>query len=142
MIATTETQTDAPAGDIRARNKEVIFAALAEACIHRVTVDYDGSGDSGQIESIEAWNAANERIPFPSDPRIPLVFEGPEQLRAEINLESAVESLTWDYLYDLHDGWENNDGAFGTFVFDIPARSITLEHHERFTDFNTYSHEF
>ena len=55
MTDTTEMPSATPAEDIRAHNKNLIFAALAEAGIHRVTVDYDGSGDSGQIESIEAW---------------------------------------------------------------------------------------
>jgi hypothetical protein len=39
-------------------------------------------------------------------------------------------------------GWENNDGAFGTFVFDVADRTITLEHNERYTEVNITSHEF
>jgi hypothetical protein len=30
----------------------------------------------------------------------------------------------------------------GTFVFDVPARTITLEHNERYTEVSTSSHEF
>jgi hypothetical protein len=52
----------------------------------------------------------------------------------ETSLEAAIEDLAWDYLYDEHCGWENNDGAFGTFVFSVPHRTIVLEHNERFTD--------
>jgi hypothetical protein len=58
------------------------------------------------------------------------------------DLEAAVEELAWDYLYDNHCGWENNDGAFGTFVFNVPGRTITLEHNERYTELNTSTHEF
>jgi hypothetical protein len=126
--------------DVRARNKEIIFAALASAGIHRVTVEYDGSGDSGQIETIEAWNAANDRMPFPSDLRIQLLPKDPAS--AGYDLDAAVETVAWDYLYDLYCGWENNDGACGTFVFDVPARTVTLEHNERYTDVNTTTHEF
>jgi hypothetical protein len=43
------------------------------------------------------------------------------------NLEAAIERVAWDYLYDLRCGWENNDGAFDTLVFDVPARMLTLE---------------
>jgi hypothetical protein len=60
----------------------------------------------------------------------------------DIGLEAAVEELAWNYLYDNYLGWENNDGAFGAFVFDVPGRSITLEHNERYTEVNTTSHEF
>ena len=55
--------------------------------------------------------------------------------------KQAIETLAWDYL-EIYYGWENNDGAFGTFVFDVPARTITLEHNERYTEVNTTSHEF
>jgi hypothetical protein len=142
MNDATQTSSAAPGTDVRARNKEIVFTALANAGIHRVTVDYDGSGDSGQIENVEAWSAANERMPFPSESRIQLVSENSDHLSVEHNLEAAVESVAWDYLDDLYYGWENNDGAFGTFVFDVPGRSVTLDHNERYTELNTTSHEF
>jgi hypothetical protein len=134
--------SDTPVPDVRIRNKAIVFAALAEAGMHRVTADYDGSGDSGQIENVEAWDAGNERLPFPSDRRIQLVSENPDRPCAEHNLEAAVESVAWDYLDDLYRGWENNDGAFGIFVFDVPRRTLTLEHNERYTEHNTTNHEF
>jgi hypothetical protein len=141
MTDTSQTPSAAPVDDTRARNKAILFAALAEAGIHRVTVDYDGSGDSGQIENIEAWNGADERIPLPTDRKMQLASENPDHPFPEQNLEAAVEQLCWDYL-EIHYGWENNDGAFGTFIFDVPARLITLEHNERYTELNTTSHEF
>jgi hypothetical protein len=141
MTDTTETPSATPVDDIRARNKAIVFAALAEAGIHRVTVDYDGSGDSGQIENIEAWDAGNERIPFPSNSKVQLASDNADSLLPDQHLEAAVETLAWDYL-EIYYGWENNDGAFGTFVFDVPDRSIALEHNERYTEVNSTSHEF
>ena len=142
MNATTATQCENSGDIIRIHNKNLIFAALAEAGIHRVTVEYDGSDDSGQIESIEAWNAANEKIPLPTIRKVQLASENPDSSVNEIDLEAAVEQLVWDYLYDNHGGWENNDGAFGTFEFSIPDRTIALQHNERYTDVNTTTHEF
>jgi hypothetical protein len=78
MTDTTNTQSEAPVDDVRARNKEILFAALADAGIFRVTVDYDGGGDSGQIENVEAWDAGNEKIPFPSDRKIQLISDNPD----------------------------------------------------------------
>ena len=141
MTDTLQTRSDASTDDIRTRNKDVIFAALAEAGIQRVTIDYDGSGDSGQIENIEAWDSNDQSMPFPLEAKIQLVPDSPDHPFAEQNLEAAVETLAWDYL-DIHCGWENNDGAFGTFEFSVPDRTITLEHNERYTDYNTTSHEF
>ena len=141
MTDTTETPSATPADDIRARNKAIVFAALAETGIHKVTVEYDGGGDSGQIEDVAAWNAGDERISFPSDRKITLLSENPDHPLAQQSFEAAVETLAWDYL-EIYYGWENNDGAFGTFVFDVPARTISLEHNERYTELNTTSHEF
>ena len=142
MTDTIETPAATSAADFRARNKAIVFAALAKAGIHRVTVEYDGSGDSGQIDTIEAWDAGNDRMPLPFEPRIQFVPENPGSPPAEYSLEAAIETVAWDYLYDLHCGWENNDGAYGTFVFDVPARTLTLEHNERYTEVSTTTHEF
>jgi len=142
MNATTATQCENSGDIIRIHNKNLIFAALAEAGIHRVTVEYDGSDDSGQIESIEAWNAANEKIPLPSLRKVQLASENTDSPVDEIGLEAAVEQLVWDYLYDNHGGWENNDGAFGTFEFSVSDRTIALQHNERYTDVNTTTHDF
>jgi uncharacterized protein DUF6878 len=141
MTDTTETQSGAPADNTRARNKADVFAALAEAGIYKVSVEFDGSGDSGQIEDILAWNAADETIPLPYDPKLQLASPLPGNPPVEMTLQEAIEILAYDYLEDTHCGWENNDGAFGTFVFSVPDRSIALEHNERYTEVNTTSHE-
>jgi hypothetical protein len=57
-IDTTETTLATAAGEVRARNKEILFAALAEA--------------------IEAWDGRNEKIPLPCDAKIQLVSGHPE----------------------------------------------------------------
>jgi len=80
-------------------------------------------------------------LPFPPEPRIQLICETPEPSRSEYNLQAAVETVAWQYLYDLYCGWENNDGAFGIFVFDVAGRTVTLEHNERYTGYNTKTHD-
>ena len=79
---------------------------------------------------------------FPSDRKITLASDNPVNPLAEQNLEEAVETPRLGLSRRSYDGWENNDGAFGTFVFDVPGRTITLEHNERYTEVNTTSHEF
>ena len=56
-------------------------------------------------------------------------------------LERAIEELAYDALSDLHGGWENNDGAYGEFVFDTAKRSISLAYYERYTATEDYDHE-
>jgi Family of unknown function (DUF6878) len=142
MTDTSETPSDTPAEETRTHNKKLIFAALAEAGVTKVSIEFDGAGDSGQIEEILAWNAAGDTIPLPSDRKLQLTSPAPGNPPVETTLQEAVETLAYDYLEDTHPGWEINDGAFGTFVFDVPARSITLEHNERYTEVHTSAHEF
>ena len=141
MTDPSSTQSADPADEARAQNKATVFAALAAAGIDHVTVEYDGSGDSGQIDCITAWDANDQKITLLLEPKLQLAADDPGQPIAR-SLESAVEDLAWNYLEGLYNGWENNDGACGTFVFDVPKRTITLEHNERFTDVDTFKHEF
>ena len=141
MTDTANPSSAAPAEGIRARNKDLIFAALADAGIDKVTIEYDGSGDSGQIDDVLAWRA-HETVPFPSDLKLQLAQSNPDHPLAETGLAEAIESLAWDYLEERHAGWEINDGGFGTFVFDVGGRTITLEHNERFTEVTCSIDEF
>ncbi|KEZ19420.1 hypothetical protein CP98_01941 [Sphingobium yanoikuyae] len=40
--------------------------------------------------------------------------------------------MAYDLLKEKHDGWENSDGAYGEFTFDVAAQTITLDYNERF----------
>ena len=44
------------AREVTPLNKAALFAVLQAAGVQRVTVHFDGAGDSGQIESIDATN--------------------------------------------------------------------------------------
>jgi hypothetical protein len=126
-------------------NKGIMFDELASAGITRVTVTFDGEGDNGQIERIVAYAGEAKVVPAPC---IPLgVNVVPWHAITEINqhkttLTEAIESLCYDYLSQEYDGWENNDGANGEFVFDVAARTVTLEFNARFTDYRTQTHSF
>ena len=142
MTEPTETPSEPSANDVRVRNKAILFAALAEAGIHRVTIEYDGYADSGQMASITAWDDHVRKMPLPTEPRIHLVPETPNFSAGEYSLEKAVECLAWDFLDECHDGWENDDGAYGVFLFEVRAGVIALEHNERRMEVDTTSHEF
>jgi hypothetical protein len=57
-------------------------------------------------------------------------------------LAEAIETLCYDLLRQTHAGWENNDGAFGDFTFDVPARTISLDHNDRYTAIESYTHQW
>lgn len=39
-----------------------------------------------------------------------------------VSLHDAIETICYDYLSQTHGGWENNDGAYGIFRFDVQQR--------------------
>lgn len=111
--------------------KASLFNFLAANGIVLVTVDFDGCGDSGQIEGITAFDEHGE-VALPATGFVaPDVDEAAADASGPI--EGAIETLVYDLLQTEHGGWENNDGAYGEFRFDVVARSITLESNMRFT---------
>jgi len=129
--------------ELRPANRDRLFDALAAADISHVTVTFDGEGDSGQIESIDAW-AGETTVDLPAVEirYAAITWDRPEVEMRSLSLEDVVEQLAYDFLSDTHGGWENNDGAYGEFCFDASARCIHLEFNERFTSSELFTHEF
>jgi len=46
----------------------------------------------------------------------------------------AIEQLIYDILKAAYGGWEDNESAFGEFIFDVAARTITLDYNERYIE--------
>ena len=121
-------------------NKKAVFDALEAAGISQILVTFHGEGDSGQIEDVAAEPAG----PIPKTP-ITLHHTQwglDDMTQSETTLDEAVESLCYDYLEQEHGGWENNDGAYGEFTFDVAERTMSLDFNARFTDSTNFSHTF
>jgi len=115
------------ANELLSGNKTVLFNALSAAGITTVIVSFDGYGDSGQIEEIEV-KIGNEPGKLP-DERIEIlnpVWGSPDIERQTHTVCEAIEAMAYAFLRQTHEGWENNDGAFGDFTFDVPERSIRV----------------
>ena len=129
---------------LHAGNKDVLFDGLRLVGIAHVLISFDDSGDSGQIESIEARNDADQSV---TRPAAQITWAGidwqsgaPTERR--LTPEGAVEKLVYDLLSDTHSSWQDNDGAYGEFCIDARARTIHLEFNERFTSSELYTHDF
>jgi hypothetical protein len=124
-------------------NKMVIFGALTAGGITKVVVTFDGYGDSGQIEDVCAY--AGENGTDMPDERIEIYdvrWGGPEVERQTHTVHEAIEEICYALLEEMHDGWENNDGAFGDFTFSVEEETITLDYNEQYTESTNYMHEF
>lgn len=93
--------------------KDALLEELSRHGIAIVIVHYDGEGDSGQTEDIEAFNSTSDTMDL----------AGP--LRRKIN------DFTWGVLDIYHDGFVNNDGGYGELTIDVAARSVRLDHNDR-----------
>lgn len=129
--------------ELRPRNKTIVFDVLAAAGVTVVVVTFDGYGDSGQIENIEA-KAGDEVAALPSGEVeiVSAVWGEAELARTTMTVRDAIERLAYDFLEETHDGWENSDGAYGDFTFDVAERTITLDYNERHMESDYSQHVF
>lgn len=100
----------------RERERQEAFAGLSEVCsqleglgVDRVVVTYDGYGDSGCVERVDAFAGESE-------------VELDESLEGQ--LATAAERI-------LPLGWENDAGAFGELILNVSERRVVLEHNWR-----------
>ena len=106
-----------------------LFAYLESQGIVLVTAEFDGCSDSGQIESITAFDAHGE-VGLPEQGFA--ILRGDAAAGTESNeasgepLRETIETLVYDLLEAEHYGWENDGGAFGEFRFDVATQQITL----------------
>ena len=101
-------------------NKAVVFDALQAAKITSVQVEFDGEGDSGQIDGVTAYqDSAIVELPSTLLTLQQFHFGAAEPSTALEPLRDAIDALCFDALDQEHGGWENDDGAYGTFTFDV-----------------------
>ena len=140
---TKDREFTALSDSIRPSNKNTLFDALAAAGITSVLVHFDGCGDSGQIEDIDAVAGDQPRDLPAVELEIAHVHWGHPQIdRTTCAIRDAIERLAYDFLEQTHGGWENNEGAYGEFTFNVADRTITLEYNERFESSEYTQHIF
>ena len=128
--------------ELRPVNKTAVFDALAPAEITIVVVAFDGYGDSGQIENVEAKARRGPGLPSVEVEIASAVWDQAEPDRTAMTVHDAIERLVFDFLGVTHDGWENSDGAYGDFTFDVAERTITLDYNERYMQSGYSQHVF
>jgi hypothetical protein len=102
----------------------VLRERLLKAGVARVFAEYDGCGDSGCIEDISCRSVTGETLE-----------EGVSE-----ELRQQLETYLYDLLEVRHGGWENNDGAFGVFSWDVVGDQLSQAHSTRYTETSTESY--
>ena len=132
---------------------KILFDALEDTNVVSIQVDFDGCGDSGQINSIEYYDHRDKGLPEPKgkvkgsllpaghhwNSKTNNLEELPER---EATFNELVEQICYDRLGAHHGGWEINEGSYGTFSFDVLNRKINLEFNERVESIRSSSESF
>lgn len=101
-------------------NRANLLAQLRTLGVTEVTAEYEGYGDSGNVEDITLQ---------------------PSGLALPSELSSQLDDFAWAFAYQQHPGFENNDGGYGTLTWDLTKDSIDLDHADRFVDSTHSYHE-
>lgn len=129
-------------------NRRRIHRALKRLGATKVVVTYSGSGDSGQIDSVEILKgdlaikpAKNIRV-LTSVSRFDHTSSRwiDNEKNKSVPVQEALETLVYDWLESEHGGWENNDGASGECTIDVKGDSFLLEHTWYYTESETMEH--
>jgi hypothetical protein len=128
---------------IRPENKAALFEALAHAGITTIKVSFNGYADSGQIEDIAVKTGDKDvALPVVTVEIAHARWGSPDIVRVTRSISEAIEQLAYDFLRETHAGWENNEGAYGDFLFDVAEQAITLNYYERIETFHYTEHTF
>ena len=147
LMARYRAEHDAETAALQAM-KPALMQALKDAGIGLVNVHFNGSGDEGQIETIEAWDSKDAwhcdrpAIPLPDVMLLLPVASNPARPAVEstTTLTDALEELVYDFLGITHAGWQDGDGAYGDVVFTVETGEIKLEYSERYIETNYHEH--
>lgn len=128
-------------------NKDFVFDILEQEGIASFEVEFDGSGDSGQIESISLDEKLLKRkiegCKVKNGSRYdPVTKTSSPVWEHDVTLQSLIEGVCYDILEDNFGGWEINDGSYGTFSFDVKKRKAGLTMNERVMEVNTNEYKF
>lgn len=120
-------------------NKALAIEALRGAGVTKATVEFSGSGDSGQIDYINVEGTKPFGL-IDVTLRSTSMYPGSDFARFT-DVHDLIDNLAFQVIDAAgHSGWENNDGASGTITFDIEAGTIEFEINSYYTE-SEYSAE-
>jgi hypothetical protein len=127
----------------RARvNRDLILSVLQKIKATHVVIAYSGSGDSGQIDSVDIYR---EKDVINAKGAIKVLGREThwnektnawdEKVEHKIlPLDEALREFVYDWIEAEHAGWENNDGASGECTIDVSKGTFTLGHNSYYTE--------
>lgn len=102
----------------------VVLIVLKDKGVSTMTVDFNGGGDSGEIEDITFKDIKGDIIDITD-------IGG--------TLYDQATEVAYCMLEGIEDWW-NNEGGYGTLLVDLEEGSYEIEVNIRITDTEYYSH--
>ena len=99
---------------------------LKDRGITSIHVEYEGSGDSGSIDSISYYKGEDEH--------------NINDLDISDDMHQKLINLCYPMLDDIED-WYNNDGGFGMVTIDLDNLHYHITNNIRYVDYEKYTHE-
>ena len=118
LNAKWEAQREEDRAQLKA-DRAALLEALRAKGVEKIEAGYDGYADSGNVQDI---TVAPDGVVLG-------------------DLEGRVSDFVWDMAFNLHPGFENNDGGEGTLTWDVTTDRIDIEHADFYTAREEYSHE-
>jgi hypothetical protein len=122
--------------EIRKENKAVLVDFMQRNKIEFVSIEFDGSGDSGQMEAVQIHPSDKDHV---VDQYIPFIrfyqrYDGGqwniiEELK-QVAFQDAVDDFAYTLLENNHGGWEINDGSYGEIIINSDG-SGKIEYNQR-----------
>ena len=122
---------------------EALFSILEKHGVESIVLLYDGSGDSGQIHSIELDGKVECMKTINENSEIDMAkFKKAGVKFSKELIIDCIEHVSMVLLDDNEGGWEDNEGAMGDITWYIEKKKISIEHRQRIIEFEDREHDF
>ncbi len=134
------------------KHRAVFLTTLRTLGVSKLVVTFSGGGDSGDIESVDAYNTGQTaaipltaQIPWSSDESC---FNEEYKTWTEVtkeglmSIEEIAKELTFKALENEGLDWYNNDGGQGTLEIDFSTSPPTIQLDVGINYMSTEDHSF
>jgi hypothetical protein len=116
----------------------IVLPVLRQLGVDFVQVDFDGSGDSGQIERAQLapnvdTSGVRVDVPVTHNQFLDGRWQGVTVVKS-LNLDDAIQQLSEGYIESNDCDWFNNDGGWGSMTIDVGSGSVSIEINVRYTE--------
>lgn len=121
-----------------------ILEMLKGAGADKIIVEFDGSGDSGSVHSVDIYDNQNKLVRLNFGVAYAVTSsswkDGKWEQKEEVKMmpvTEALETFCYDMLEKTGVDWYNNDGGFGQLTITLDPVEVQLEVNQRYTEYST-----